>query len=225
MMNEGLMDGRRERGERTRHTVAARAAAVASIDGLAGMTLSKLADALNVSKSSIQAAFRTKEEVQLAAVGAATEIFVANVIAPARGHPEGLERLDALVECWLGYIERRVLPGGCFMGATFAEFDSRPGPVRDALAQSRSQWLGILQRQISKAQTNKQLPVHPSAALLAFEIDAILAAANVARNMHDDDDALNMARQLIGYQLHGRPGLTATAPSSKRRRNIGDRPK
>jgi AcrR family transcriptional regulator len=129
MMNEGLMDGRRERGERTRHTVAARAAAVASIDGLAGMTLSKLADALNVSKSSIQAAFRTKEEVQLAAVGAATEIFVANVIAPARGHPEGLERLDALVECWLGYIERRVLPGGCFMGATLAEFpgaESKP---------------------------------------------------------------------------------------------------
>lgn len=220
-MNEVLGDGRRERGERTRHTVAARAAAVASIDGLAGMTLSKLADALNVSKSSIQAAFQTKEEVQLAAVGAATEIFVANVIAPAREFPEGMERLDALVECWLGYIERRVLPGGCFMGATFAEFDSRPGPVRDALAQSRLQWLGLLQQQISKAQTKKQLPAHPPAAMLAFEIDAILAAANVARNMHDDDDALDMARQLIGYRLHGRTGSTGGAASAKRRDRVG----
>jgi AcrR family transcriptional regulator len=202
------MDGRRERGDRTRHSVAEGAAALASVDGLAGMTIGKLADVLNVSKSSIQAAYRTKQDVQLAAVIAATNVFVSNVIAPAQAQPEGLARLQALVDCWLVYIERRVLPGGCFMGATLAEFDSRPGPVRDALAISRRQWLGALERQIALAQRRGDVPPQPAAALFAFEVDAILAAANVARNLHDDDAALDVARQLITFRLD-RPPVTS----------------
>src|SRR6478672_452205 len=112
------MDGRGQRGDRTRGAVAAQAAAIASVDGLSGMTLSQLGDALGVSKSSIQAAYKTKEDVQLAAVAAA--------IAPAQDVPEGLPRLWSLVDLWLAYVERRVFPGGCFMVATLSEFDSRP---------------------------------------------------------------------------------------------------
>src|SRR5688500_10356144 len=111
------MDGRRARGERTRQTVAAQAAALASVDGLSGMTLSRLADVLGVSKGSIQAAYRTKEELQVAAVEAATNIFVQSVIQLALEADEGLPRLRALVDAWLGYVERRVFPGGCFMVA------------------------------------------------------------------------------------------------------------
>ncbi len=122
------MDGRGERGDRTRKSVVAQAAAIASVDGLSGMTLSQLADTLGVSKSSVQAAFKTKEEVQLAAVAAATEIFVGAVVAPALAAPEGLARLQLLVESWLSYVERRVLPGGCFMGATSRSSTADPVP-------------------------------------------------------------------------------------------------
>src|SRR3954454_4241201 len=114
-------DGRRARGDRTRHAVAVQAAAIASVDGLGGMTLSRLADALGVGKSSIQSAYRTKEELQLAAVSAATDIFLDAVVLPARDRPHGRKRLEAYVDSWLDYVERRVFPGGCFMVATMSE--------------------------------------------------------------------------------------------------------
>ena len=169
------------------------------------MSLGQLASALDLPKSSIQAVYRTKEEVQLAAVAAATQIFVDNVIAPALTEPEGLPRLRLLVASWISYISGRVLPGGCFMGATLAEFDSKPGAVRDELAVARRQWVGLIERQISKAQMAGELPPAPSAAAFAFEIDALLAAANVARNLHDDDAALTIAQELIEFRLseHG----------------------
>ncbi len=195
------MDGRRKRGERTRQSVADTAAALASVDGLAGMTLGQLATALVLPKSSVQAVYGSKVDIQIAAVGAATEIFMNNVITPALEQPEGLPRLHALVNSWFDYIGRRVLPGGCFMGATLAEFDSKPGPVRDSLAHAHRQWLALIERQISKAQTAGQLPHSPSAPALAFEIDALLGAANVARNLNDDESALTLAKELIQLRL------------------------
>jgi AcrR family transcriptional regulator len=199
------MDGRRERGNRTRHAVAVQAAALASVDGLAGISLAQVAGALGLSKSSVQAAYGTKEEIQLAAVAAATEIFVGAVVAPAQDEPEGLPRLRALVEAWLGYVERRVFPGGCFMVATLSEFDSRPGAVRDALARARKGWLALLERQCSVAQDAGDIPIAPPAAMLAFEIDALLSSANVSRNLGDDTTPLDVARALIRLRLGDAP--------------------
>jgi AcrR family transcriptional regulator len=205
--NDGsARDGRVERGDRTRRAVATRAAAMASVDGLAGMTLSQVAGAVGVSKSSIQAAFKTKEDLQLGAIAAASEIFGSEVVAPALDVAEGRARLEALVDRWLDYVQRRVLPGGCFMGATFSEFDSRPGSVRDALARMRRGWLRLLESQVAIAQAAGDIPDSPRPALVAFEIDALLAAANVARNLSDDDDQLALARELIALRLGGVPG-------------------
>lgn len=208
---KGDVDGRRERGDRTRHAVAEKAAALASVDGLAGITLSQVAGALGLSKSSVQAAYGTKEEVQLAAVAAASEIFLAAVVAPARAQPKGMPRLRSLVDSWLGYVERRVFPGGCFMVATLSEFDSRPGPVRDALAAAQRGWLSLLERQIAVAQAAGDLPTSPPAAILAFEIDALLSAANVSRNLRDETTPLDMARASIAARL-GSPAVPSSRP-------------
>lgn len=195
------MDGRRVRGDRTRDAVAAQAAALASLHGLNGVSLARVADALGIGKSSVQAAFATKEELQLAAVSAAAEIFVRAVVAPTEGADDGLPRLVALVDAWLAYVERRVFPGGCFMVATLAEFDSLPGPVRDALRESRRQWLGLLAHHVRRGQRNDSVPQVPSAEAAAFEIDAVLSAANVARNLDDDVAHLATARTLIAMRL------------------------
>jgi AcrR family transcriptional regulator len=183
--------------------VAEQAAALASVDGLAGVTIARVAEALGTSKSSVQAAYPTKEEVQLAAIGAATQTFVREVVEPAQARTEGLPRLWALVDAWLDYVERRVFPGGCFMVANLADYDSRPGPVRDALARARTAWLAALERQVATAQATGAIPATPRARLLAFEIDALLSAANVDRNFHDDTRALADARKLIALRLGG----------------------
>jgi AcrR family transcriptional regulator len=195
------LDGRRARGDRTRRAIAAEAAALASVEGLSGVTLARVADAAGVTKSGVQAVFATKEAVQLAAVDAATATFVAEVVGPSMTAAEGMPRLRALVDAFLGYVERRVFPGGCFMAATFADYDSRPGAVRDALAGSRRGWLALLEQEAARAQAAGDLAPTPGAAMVAFEIDALLAAANVARNFADDTSSLDLARDLIDLRL------------------------
>ena len=90
----GSMDGRQQRGERTRQAVATKAAALASTDGLAGMSIGQIADELGIAKSSVQVAYPRKEDLQIAAITVATDIFVAAVIAPALSQPKGLPRLS-----------------------------------------------------------------------------------------------------------------------------------
>ncbi len=214
------LDGRRQRGDRTRRSVATRAAALASVDGLSGVTLSQVAAELGVSKSSIQAAFATKEQLQLAAVEAASETFVREVVTPALAEPEGGARLRALAESWLAYVEHRVFPGGCFMVATLSEFDSRPGPVRDALRHARRGWLKLLEHNAHLAQEAGEIPRHPAPALVAFEVDALLSMANVQRNITDDDSALDDARRLIDLRLGAN---VESAVSARGRRARGNR--
>ena len=196
-----MTDGRRARGETRRTALAEHAAALASLDGLGAVSIARVAEAISAPKSSVQAAYPTKQDLQLAAVAAATETFVREVIKPALNAEEGLERLRALVQAWFAYVERRVFPGGCFMVANLAEFDSHPGPVRDALATARKQWLRALERQARIAIDNGALGASPNAAQRAFEIDALLAAANLDRNLNGSEEALHAADELIQLRL------------------------
>ena len=194
-MTEAITDQRLVKGARSRAAIARHAADVASVEGLAGVSLGRLATDLGISKSGIATLFKTKEALQLAAVRAGREVFVEQIITPALRVPRGLPRLRTLVERWLGYITEPVFPGGCFRAAVLAEFDSRPGPVRDAVAADHADWMKFLAGEIRKAQESGELAGR-NAAALAFEIDAIVAAANTARQLGDDERVLTARRIL-----------------------------
>ena len=213
-----MTDGRRARGKTRRAAMAEQTAALASLDGLGAVSIARVADAIGAPKSSVQAAYPTKQDLQLAAVQAATETFVREVIKPALNTEEGLERLEALIQSWLAYVERRVFPGGCFMVANLAEFDSHPGPVRDALATGRRQWLRALERQARIAIDNGALDPSPNSVQRAFEIDALLASANLDRNLNASEEALHAAAELIQLRLQ------PAQKSDKRGRTAKTRP-
>ncbi|AYF79202.1 TetR/AcrR family transcriptional regulator [Nocardia yunnanensis] len=192
---EEVSDGRLAKGARARAGIARRAAEVASVEGLTALSLAKLAGDLGVSKSGVATLFGTKENLQLAAVAAAREMFVDTVIRPAHAAERGMPRLRAMIERWFAYIEEPVLPGGCFRGQIVPEFDSRPGAVRDALVADRDDWFAVLEKEIGRAQQQGRLAgVDPHA--LAFQLDAIVAAANTAARL-GDETALPLARQLV----------------------------
>lgn len=194
-MTDAITDQRLVKGARSRAAIARRAADVASVEGLAGVSLGRLATDLGISKSGIATLFKTKEALQLAAVRAGRDVFVEQIITPALAVPRGLPRVRALVDRWLGYITDPVFPGGCFRAAVLAEFDSRPGPVRDAVAADHADWMTFLTGEIHKAQELGELTGR-NAAALAFEIDAIVGAANTARQLGDDERVL-IARRIV----------------------------
>jgi AcrR family transcriptional regulator len=201
-------DGRVQRGEQTRAAVLTRAMDIASVEGLDGLSIGRLAIELDVSKSGVFARFGSKEELQLATVGAAREIFVEHVVRPAFESPPGVGRLWRLCERWLEYARGRVFPGGCFFFAAAAEYDARPGRVRDAVAAALADWAALLARAAEDARQLGELESTCDTRQLAFELDALGVAANGRAVLHDDDTAYDLARTGIRTRL----ATVATGP-------------
>ncbi|MEU8636146.1 TetR/AcrR family transcriptional regulator [Amycolatopsis sp. NPDC048633] len=193
-------DQRLARGTRTRQRIARRAVDIASVEGLTGLSLGRLATELELSKSGIQTLFRTKENLQLAAAEAAQAEFTAAVLLPAEEVADGAARLRALIEHWITYAETPLFAGGCFWSATLPDFDSRPGPVREVLLGQHSAWLAHLAGRVSRAVTAGEIrALDPD--LTAFQLDAVLTAANTAMRLGDAGAAEKVRRtvtQLLG---------------------------
>ncbi|MFG1994104.1 TetR/AcrR family transcriptional regulator [Actinoplanes sp. NPDC048988] len=145
------VDGRLVRGERTRTAVLDQALRLATVNGLDGLSLSQLADALGVSKSGLFAHWRSKEALQLAVIDHARAQWTDEVIRPALAAPHGVRRLWALHDRRLAFYEARVLPGGCFFANAHFEFNARPGVLRDRLGAELADWMAFLTRLTDEA--------------------------------------------------------------------------
>ncbi|MFF7172643.1 TetR family transcriptional regulator C-terminal domain-containing protein [Streptomyces pseudovenezuelae] len=195
------VDGRVERGNRTRRAVLRRAVDIASVEGLEALSVGRLAGELELSKSGVFALFGSKLELQLATVREASRIFVAEVLEPASAGAEGLARLRDLCEGWLRYSERRVFPGGCFFYGVMAEFDAREGAVHDALVAAQRAWLAELERCAEQARVAGELGADTDPAQLAFEVVALMEAANAMSVLHGEPGPYVRARRGIAARL------------------------
>src|SRR5437764_3812234 len=144
-------------GQRSRRTILDAAAKRATTQGLEGLSIGRLADHIGMSKSGLYAHFGSKEELQLATVDAAGEIFSAEVIAPIEQTSTPLAKLEALCEQFLSHVERRVFPGGCFFASAAAEFDTHPGAVQERIAAFQRGWMSLLVRLVRDAQSAGEL--------------------------------------------------------------------
>jgi AcrR family transcriptional regulator len=132
------------KGELTRHAILEHAAGLASQIGLEALTIGRLADALSLSKSGLFAHFKAKEALQVQVLDFAASRFVDAVVRPALAAPRGEPRLRALFDRWLAWPAASGMPGGCVFTSAAAEYDDRPGPVRDRLVQLQRDWLETL---------------------------------------------------------------------------------
>jgi AcrR family transcriptional regulator len=183
------VDRRRARGDASRRVILQSATDLASVEGLDGLTIGRLAESSGMSKSSIATLFGGKEGLQLAAVDAAAEIFREAVVDPARELPRGIRRLAMLLRGALDYSQRRVFSGGCFFAATAADMDSKPGPVRDAVRRWLRNWYGYLEEQVRQAAEAGEIQADAATVRrLAFELIALDNEAN-ARSLLTGEDA------------------------------------
>jgi AcrR family transcriptional regulator len=189
------------KGQRTRASILQRAVDLASLEGLEGLTIGRLAEELGMSKSGLFAHFGSKEELQLAAIDAAGQRFIDVVVRPAISAPRGYPRLVAICNSWLDYVRHRVFPGGCFFAAASFEFDGRPGIVRDAVKKQMDDWFAALERAIRMAKDEGHLKADVDPAQLAFELNALFFGANFAYNLRHDEEAFARARRAIEQRL------------------------
>lgn len=194
------VDGRLQRGDQTRRAVLRQAVDIASVDGLEGLSIGRLAKELEISKSGLFAHFGSKEELQLATIRAARRIYAGAVVEPAFAVSPGLGRVWALTECWLDYSKRRVFPGGCFFAKASHEYGARSGPVHEFLAAVYREWIDLIEKTIEEARSLGELEADP--VQLAFELNAFCDSANMASLLRENDDTVyEQARQSIRTRL------------------------
>jgi AcrR family transcriptional regulator len=182
---------------RTRQRIVDRSLELASVEGLEGLTIGRLATDLGMSKAGVLGHFGTKEVLQLAVVDAAAELFAREVPQRVREVPPGLAHLRAVCEAWVSYLERDVLPGGCFFTAAAAEFDGRAGPVRDAVAGMSALWQRDLRLHVQRAVGAGELSADTDADQLVYELVGVMLALNHFLQLRHDPSAAARARRAV----------------------------
>ena len=185
----------------TRAAITRAAVEHASVEGLEGLTIGGLAGETEMRKSSVFSLFGSKQDLQLATLGAAVQQFKEEVWGRIADEPPGLPRLLALCDSWLDYHRREVMPGGCFLTTATIEYDARPGPLRDAIAKTMSQWLGVLEREATIAMEAGDLPDDTDPADLAFQLNALAAAASYGFQLWRDPEVFERARRSMRRAL------------------------
>ncbi|MDT0266792.1 TetR/AcrR family transcriptional regulator [Streptomyces sp. DSM 44915] len=186
---------------RTRERIVQRSVDVASVEGLSGLTLGRLAGDLGMSKSGLLGHFGSKEALQLAALRQGAVIFDREVWRPAAGAAPGLPRLRAVCAAWISYLERGVFPGGClFVSSTF-EFDGRGGPVLALLRRQFRAWAGRLTGELRSAVARGELPPETDPEQLVFELYGVMMSLNHTLQLSADPAAVTRAERAVDRLL------------------------
>jgi AcrR family transcriptional regulator len=191
----------RSDGERSRTAILDKAARLATVEGISGLSLSRLADEVGMSKSGLFAHFGSKEELQLATIETADEIFKQKVLDPAEDAPNGIERLRTLLDGYLDYVQAKTFPGGCFFATVMVEVSMQPGPVRDRLVAFLDDWLGRLEASVQEAQKEGAIDKREDAAQLAFELESSLFLANTQFAVAQGPAPIKAGRRAIERRL------------------------
>jgi len=182
------------KGAATKDRIIERAMASASVEGLEGISLGRLAAELGMSKSGLFAHFASKEALQLDVLQAAAARFMEIVVSPAMAQPRGEPRVRSLFEHWLVWERHESLPGGCVFMHAAAELDDRPGPARDALVQWQQQWLDALAKAARLAVEAGHFRADLDPGLFAFQQLGLVLGYYHARRLLNDPQAEDHVR-------------------------------
>lgn len=193
------------------------AARLATTRGLEGLSIGELAQHIGMSKSGLYAHFKSKEELELATIDTAVEIFENEVLRKVPESPGGLARADALTEAFLKHLARRVFPGGCFFATVGAQLAAQPGPARERVMQLQQSWAAQYLKALHQARTAGDLPRDADLDQLVFEMTAMMFRANFAWIMTGDERVLDQARVGIKHVLERATRGTGKRPKTRTR--------
>jgi len=219
--------GRKPRadGVESRRAILDAAAQLATTRGLEGLSIGELAQHIGMSKSGLYAHFKSKEELELATIETAAEIFDRDVLGPAREAPGGLSRVLALSEAFLGHLERRVFPGGCFFANVSMQLAARPGRPRERVMEVLARWLQLFTSALGEAVAGGELPPDTDIDQMAFELNAMLVRANFNWILTGEPSVLDRARAGIRHVIERVRGQEAHEPRPSERRLARGRPR
>ena len=205
----------RSDGARSRRLILDAAARLATVEGLDRLSIGDLAAHIGMSKSGLYAHFGSKEELQLATIDRAEEIFDDVVVAGVARAARGLPAVIALADAFLDHLDQRVFPGGCFFACASAEVQARPGAVKDRVAAFDRRWKARFVDELTVARDAGDLPPTTDLDQLFFEIDAFLLYAHAAFAFRGDPGVLRRAATAVRGRI-AEPATFRPSPAVRR---------
>ena len=196
------------KGEETRQAILARAFELATIVGVSGLSIGRLAEEMGLSKSGLFAHFGSKEALEVAVVEEASRQFVQEVMVPALRQPRGEPRVRALFDQWHAWARR---PGGCFLAGATAELDDRPGPPRDALVRAIKDWVDEIAKAVRIAVSERHFRADLDPEQFAFELYGLMLGGHTFERFLEDPRARDRTRAAFERLI-----AAARAPASGR---------
>jgi len=196
--------------------IVARALMIASQEGLAALTIGRLAKELKMSKSGVFAHFLSKETLELATIERAREVFMSQVFSTAELNQAGVAKVWSLSDDWLKHIERGIFPGSYFFNGAFFESAGQSGPIPDLIREVTQEWLDGLKRAVRQAQKEGDLDRDVDAERVALALNGLLLGGHWA-HLLGDYEALKETRAAVMDKLHG---LATDKISSKAFRSV-----
>jgi AcrR family transcriptional regulator len=202
----------------SRRAILLAAANLATTRGLEDLSIGELAQHIGMSKSGLYAHFKSKEELELATIDTAAEIFERDVLRPAGESREGLDRVRALCEAFLAHLERRVFAGGCFFANVSVQLASRPGRPRERVMELQKSWIEQFARALGQAVADGELPRGADVDQIVFEITAMMVRANFTWIATGETHVLEQARIGVRHVLERITERTGRESRSPKRR-------
>ena len=165
------------KGKKTQEEIINRAMRIAAVEGLVALSIGRLAKALRMSKSGLFVHFGRKEKLEMAVIERAYDIFNGSILLPAEEVAPGIERVWALCDLWMEFVESRVLPGGYFFTGAFWERAPQEGDIADRIRQIVDEWLTALRRAIDGARLSGEIRRGVDGKRTAFELNSLLLGA------------------------------------------------
>lgn len=202
------------KGEQTRRAILDAAIELASSRGLEGLTIGDLADRMNMSKSGVFAHCGSREELQIAVLREYETRFIDDILKPSVLEGRGLGRLRAILNRWLARTAAQAR-SGCIMISGAAEYDDRPGLVRDELVRMVQSWQAEIGKAITQCKDSGELVAELDEADLCFELFGLVLAVHHDARLLQNPRSLDLANRAIERLISSystQPGLAAAVP-------------
>src|SRR5579875_3790227 len=186
-----------DQAQLTRQRIIDTGVVLASANGLNGVSIGSIAEAMAMSKAGIIGPFASKSELQQAMLTRATQMFFDAVVAPSSTVPAGLPRLRQVITCWTAYLADSPFPNGCFITAVSCELDAHPSPLRDQLRQTVLRWQQFLREHVIIGKRAGDIPRHVDPDDTVETLIGLAMAANQGIQLLDDHKAAQRARRLM----------------------------
>jgi AcrR family transcriptional regulator len=196
-------DRHSSKGSETKKKILAHAIGIAAREGLAGLTIGRLARDLGMSKSGLFAHFRSKRSLEMATINEARNIFASQVLFRAKSANEGIEQLWILCHSWLAHIEHRVFPGGYFFTGAFFECAERSGAIEDEINRLAQEWWEMLGKAVQKAQDREEINSSVDARRISFDLNGTLIAGYWTYLAEKNEEVFSETRTALFAKMKG----------------------